>query len=75
MRHDIKLLDTKQPSKNSLLSPAEFHSRLGGTVGKSSIYEALKGNRIKHIKLGRKILILASEVEAWPLREAEQVVS
>lgn len=45
---------------------------MDGAVGRSSIYEALKGNRIKHLKLGRKILILASELEAWPLREAER---
>ncbi len=64
--------DTKQSSANFLLSPKNFHKHLGGTVGISSIYEALKGNRIKHFKLGRKILILASEVEAWPLREAER---
>ena len=56
----------------NLLSPAEFHGCLNGAVGASSIYEAVRSNRIKHIRLGRKILILASEVEAWPLREAEQ---
>ena len=56
----------------NLLSPAEFYNCFDGMVGKSSIYEALKGNRIKHLKLGRKILILASEVEAWPLREAKR---
>jgi excisionase family DNA binding protein len=75
MRHNIKFLDSKQPTTNSLLSPAVFHARLEGAVGKSSIYEAVKGNRIKHLKLGRKILILASEVEAWPLREAERVAA
>ena len=57
------------------LSPVELYNCYGGTIGKSSIYEALKGNRIKHIKLGRKILILASEIEAWPLREAERVAA
>ncbi len=62
----------EEMTSRNLLSPAEFYNCFGGMVGKSSIYEALKGNRIKHIKLGRKILILASEVEAWPLREAER---
>ena len=72
MQNDMKESTTKQPKTTSLVSPNTFYDYLGGTVGKNAIYEALKGNRIKHLKLGRKILILASEVEAWPLREAER---
>jgi excisionase family DNA binding protein len=69
MRHDVTRDD---PKPKNLLSPAEFHDRFNGVVGKNSIYEAIKSNRIKHVKLGRKILILASEVEDWPHREAER---
>lgn len=60
------------PKTKELLSPTEFYDRFHGAVGKSSIYGALRANRIRHVRLGRKILILASEVEAWPEREAKR---
>lgn len=75
MQDDIKLTDTQQLVTKTLITPTEFYNRLDGVVGKSSIYEAIRGNRIRHLKVGRKILILASEVEAWPLREAEGVAA
>ena len=55
-----------------LLSPKEFRTLgLGGAVGRNTVYELIHANRIKHIKLGRKILIPASEIRDFPAREAD----
>ncbi len=75
MSNDIKPLGTKPPAMKPLVSPKEFYRCHGSAIGLTSIYEGVKSNRIKHIKIGRKILIPASEVEAWPLREAERVAA
>ena len=59
-------------AKLKLLSPKQFYEYFSGKVGRTAIYDAVRNNRIRHIKLGKqKILILASEVEDWPTREAE----
>lgn len=54
-----------------LLTPDEFREGLKNTIGRNSIYELLAAGKIRHLKLGRKILIPASELDAFPLREAE----
>ena len=54
----------------ALLSPAEFRSKLGNSVGRNSVYEAIRAGRIRVVRIGRKILILPSEVAEWPIREA-----
>ena len=54
-----------------LITPDEFHKRIP-EIGRNSIYDALRAKRIKHLRIGRKILILESEVTDWPLREANQ---
>jgi excisionase family DNA binding protein len=59
-----------QPRKPGLLTPDEFYNRLR-VVGKTSIYAALQAGRIRHLRIGRKILVLESELEEWPRREAE----
>ena len=54
-----------------LLTPEEFRQiGLGGAVGRNSIYELIRANRIRHVKIGRKILIPRSEVHDFPAREA-----
>ena len=54
-----------------LLTPEEFRTvALGGTIGRNSIYELIRANRIKHVKVGRKILIPRSEARDFPQREA-----
>ncbi len=60
---------------NSLLSVDEFRSALGHKVGRNFVYRALckEEGGIKHIRTGRKILILASEVNDWPLRESKKL--
>ena len=56
--------------QEKLLTPREFKARVP-KVGLRSIYSAIEEKRIQHLRLGRKILILASEVDDWPRREAE----
>lgn len=58
-----------------LLTPAEFHQALGGTIGRSSIYQMLRANRIRHVRVGRKLLIPAQEVADFILREATSEVN
>lgn len=53
-----------------LLTPDEFRDALGSAIGRGSIYELLRAGRIRHVKLGRKILIPRSEVEAFIERGA-----
>jgi excisionase family DNA binding protein len=67
----MNIAENRQVKTPGLITPDELYKRYGGTIGKGSIYEALKANKIRHLKVGRKILILESEVEQWPLREAE----
>lgn len=56
---------------SKLLTPRQFYEYFGGAVGLSSIYSAIRSKRIHHIKLGKqKVLILPSEIEDWPRREA-----
>lgn len=50
-------------------TPAEFYTALGGSIGRSAIYELVRANRIRHVRLGRKILIPATELTEFPLRE------
>ena len=57
-----------------LLSPQQFAAKFNGAIGRNAIYEGVRSNRIRHVRIGkRKILILASEVDEWPLREAQGV--
>ncbi len=64
------IADKPQGRKPGLITPDELYNRLG-IVGKTNIYRALRAGRIKHLRIGRKILVLESEVEEWPRREAE----
>ena len=57
---------------DGLLSPREFKAKVP-KVGLKSVYDAIEEGRIKHLRVGRKILILGSEVRDWPRREAERV--
>lgn len=56
----------------ALITPDEFRRQIGDKVGRNFVYEAIRANRIRHIRIGRKILVLASEVSEWPLREATE---
>lgn len=53
-----------------LLTPDEFRDALGGAIGRGSIYELVRAGRIRSVRLGRKILIPITEVNAFIEREA-----
>ena len=53
-----------------LLTPDEFRRALGGAIGRSSIYELIHAGRIRHVRLGRKMLIPRQEVQEFIEREA-----
>jgi excisionase family DNA binding protein len=45
------------------LSVVEFGKRYG--IGRSKIYEEIKGGRLRAIKNGRRTLIIVDDAEAW----------
>lgn len=57
-------------SSKPLLTPDEFRCALGGAIGRGNIYELIRAGRIRHVRLGRKILVPRSEVDAFVEREA-----
>ena len=54
-----------------LLTPDEFLEAMHNTIGRNSVYGLIQANRIKHIRLGRKILIPRSELTDFLVRELE----
>ena len=54
-----------------LLTPDEFWEEMQKVIGRNSLYGLIQANRIKHIRVGRKILIPRSELTDFALREAE----
>ena len=65
------MVSTVAPSiPDELLTPDEFRARFHGRIGRNAIYDALHARRIRHLRFGRRILILATEVQEWPRREA-----
>ena len=52
-----------------LLTVDEFLAQMQGAIGRNSVYDLLRANRIKHLKVGRKILIPSSEVTGFIERE------
>lgn len=55
--------------RKALLTPEEFRTGLDNAIGRNTIYLYLKARKIKHVKIGRKILIPKSELVDFPLRE------
>ncbi len=53
-----------------VITPREFHQATGQVIGLNAIYELLRANRIRHVKVGTRYLILASETRAFFEREA-----
>ncbi len=60
----------KSPNK-PLLTPNEFLEALDHAVGRNSLYGLIQAGKIRHLRLGRKILIPRSEVINFPARESE----
>lgn len=54
-----------------LLSPDEFLDAMQNTIGRNSLYGLIQAKRVKHIRLGRKILIPRSELTDFLVRELE----
>ena len=61
-----------QTSVPRLLTPEQFWRHFGGAIGRGAIYEMIRQNRIRHIRIGRKILITQDEVIDFPRREMER---
>lgn len=59
-----------QMYRKPLLTPEEFWVGLGKTMGQRSIYGFIGSGKIKHIRVGRKILIPRSELKEFLIREA-----
>lgn len=58
------------------LTPDEFRSvALDDTIGRASLYQLIRADRVKHIRVGRKILIPRSEVTEFAKREAGTIES
>jgi excisionase family DNA binding protein len=69
----VSSLVSSQPQVEAFLSVDEFRKRLGPwRPGRNHIYAALNSDRIRHVRMGRRILILSSEVHDWPRREADR---
>ncbi len=56
-----------------VLTPETFHDAIGGSIGKNRIYELLRAGRIRHVRIGSRFLILATEVHDFFHREATAV--
>ncbi len=55
-----------------LLTPDQFRLELQNVIGRRSIYGLLSAGRIKHLRVGRRILIPRSEVTGFAQRESEK---
>lgn len=53
-----------------VLTVRKFHEAIGGVIGLNSLYEYARSGRLKSVRIGRKLLILTSEVEDFFEREA-----
>jgi len=60
------------PSSSSprVLTIKQFHAAIDGAIGLNSLYELARCGRLKTVRVGRKLLVLASEVDNFFLREA-----
>jgi hypothetical protein len=58
--------------RKALLTHEEFRKGLDNAIGRNAIYCYLPARKIKHVKIGRKILIPKSELVDFPLREMAQ---
>lgn len=58
------------PAETGLLTPEEFRRHFP-KIGRGSLYALLRSGRIRHLRIGRKILIPASEIIAFPRRETD----
>lgn len=55
--------------RKALLTPEEFRAGLDNAIGRNTIYSYLRAGKIKHVRIGRKILVPQSELVDFPQRE------
>lgn len=55
-----------------LLTIPELYTEYGGAYGINSLYNAAAVGKLKTVRVGRKVLVPRSEVEAFIQRESEQ---
>ncbi len=58
------------PVGPKVLSVRQFHAAIGAVIGINTLYEYARSGRIRSVRIGRKLLILASEVDEFFEREA-----
>lgn len=75
MQEAIAVPETARPDAASgrakVLSPLAFHQAIGEVIGKNRIYELLRANRLRHVKIGSRYLILRTEIDDFFVRESE----
>jgi hypothetical protein len=54
----------------AVLTPRQFHAEINGVIGLNAIYEMVRAKRLRHVKIGSRYLILASETTEFFQREA-----
>lgn len=54
-----------------VLTVKEFHAAIGGAIGINSLYGFARSGRLKTVRVGRKRLVLAAELDDFFQREAE----
>lgn len=60
----------REAASKPVLTPNEFWLETGKTIGRNSLYGLIQMGRLKHVKIGRKILIPRSELTDFFKREA-----
>lgn len=59
-----------EPKTKPLLTMRELYDEYGGAFGINSLYTAAAAGKLKTVKVGRKILVPRSEIDAFIQREA-----
>ena len=57
-------------SARKAITVREFYEAIDGVIGLNTLYEFARSGRLKSVRIGRKLLILASEVDDFFEREA-----
>lgn len=59
------------PPPARVLTVRQFHAAIHGVIGLNSLYAFARSGRLKTVQVGRKRLILTSELDNFFQREAE----
>lgn len=61
----------RQTPRPKVMSVREFYDAIQGVIGLNTLYEFARSGRLRSVRIGRRLLILTSEVEDFFDREAE----